>query len=115
MTSTSTIVNATTIHAHFNALKGFQGIDLGCIADKGSFFIDYNGKEDVLEIDFQKRYESYYANRTFLALKFSKPHNSLVTFFMQLTRYLQQAIGTVPAIDLQAYLGSIGEEIDEVL
>ncbi len=31
---------------------------------------------------------------------------------MQLTRYLQQAIGTVPAIDLQAYMNTIGEEID---
>lgn len=32
---------------------------------------------------------------------------------MQLTRYLQQAIGTVPAIDLQSYLDSINETIDE--
>lgn len=32
---------------------------------------------------------------------------------MQLTRYLQQAIGTVPAIDLQLYLDSIHETIDE--
>ena len=31
---------------------------------------------------------------------------------MQLTRYLQQAIGTVPAIDLQAYMDTIGEKID---
>ena len=32
---------------------------------------------------------------------------------MQLTRYLQQAIGTVPAINLQAYLDKIDEEIDD--
>ncbi len=32
---------------------------------------------------------------------------------MQLTRYLQQAIGTVQAINLQTYLDSIDEEIDK--
>ncbi|GAB5566132.1 MAG: hypothetical protein Wins2KO_31950 [Winogradskyella sp.] len=37
----------------------------------------------------------------------------MVTFFMQLTRYLQQAIGTVPAINLQTYLDKIDETIDE--
>jgi hypothetical protein len=31
---------------------------------------------------------------------------------MQLTRSLQQAIGTIPAINLNAYV-SIGEEVDE--
>lgn len=31
---------------------------------------------------------------------------------MQLTRYLQQAIGTIPAIDLQAYLNVLNEKID---
>jgi len=34
---------------------------------------------------------------------------------MQLTRYLQQAIGTVPAINLQTYLDKIGEEIDPTI
>lgn len=32
---------------------------------------------------------------------------------MQLTRFLQQAIGTIPAINLNAYLKNIGEEVDE--
>ena len=32
---------------------------------------------------------------------------------MQLTRYLQQAIGTIPAIDLNAYLNSIEEKVNE--
>ena len=34
---------------------------------------------------------------------------------MKLTRYLQQAIGTIPAIDLNAYLNSIGERVDELI
>ncbi|VTX78157.1 Uncharacterised protein [uncultured Aggregatibacter sp.] len=55
---------------------------------------------------------NYYQKRTFQSLVFSRPENSLITFFMQLTRYLQQAIGTVPAIDLQAYMNTIEEKID---
>lgn len=34
---------------------------------------------------------------------------------MQLTRYLQHAIGTVQAINLQIYLDSIDVDIDEVI
>ena len=65
--------------------------------------------------DFDKRYFEYYKNREFNEVVFSKQENSLVTFFMQLTRYLQQAIGTVQAINLQTYLDSIDEDIDEVI
>lgn len=32
---------------------------------------------------------------------------------MQLTRHLQQSIGTVPAINLNKYLENIGERVDE--
>ena len=72
-----------------------------------------SGEEDVNEkVNFKKRIHDYYHNRTFQSLVFSQPENSLITFFMQLTRYLQQAIGTVPAIDLQEYMNTIGEEID---
>lgn len=115
LTSTNTIKRLSTIGNHLKNLKGFKGIDLGCIADYGSFFVDYEGEENTKETDFDKRYEDYYKNRNFRELKFSKPENSLVTFFMQLTRYLQQAIGTVPAINLQSYLDKIGEELDEEL
>lgn len=115
LTSTNTIRKPSTIESHLKKLTGFQGIDLGCSADYGSFFVDYEGEENVKETDFDKRYQEYYLNRSYKELKFSKPENSLVTFFMQLTRYLQQAIGTVPAINLQSYLDKIGEEIDEEL
>ena len=57
--------------------------------------------------------KDYYTNRSYNSIKFSNAENSLVSFFMQLTRYLQQAIGTVPAIDLNKYLKSINEKIDE--
>lgn len=115
LASTNTIKQVSTIEKHLKAQTGFRSIDFGCVADYGSFSIDYDGEEDITikdESAFDKRYTDYYNSRTFKELTFSKPENSLVTFFMQLTRYLQQAIGTVPAINLQTYLDKIGEEID---
>lgn len=106
----------TTIENKIKKQKGLRSIDFGCIADYGSFFVDYDGEEDITlyeEKDFKKRYLDYYDNRKLNHMKFSKRDNSLVTFFMQLTRYLQQAIGTVSAINLQSYLDTIEEEIDE--
>ena len=44
---------------------------------------------------------------------FSEKQNSLVTFFLQLTRYLQQGIGTIAAIDLSEYAKNVGFTIDE--
>lgn len=116
LASTNTIKKISTIEKQIKSQTGFKSIDFGCIADYGSFFVEYEGEEDTSlkdEKDFDLRYREYYNNRTFKELKFSKPENSLITFFMQLTRYLQQAIGTVPAINLQTYLDKIDETIDE--
>lgn len=106
----------TTIENHIRKAAGFTGIDIGCIADYGSFHVNYDGEEDTSLIDpteFQKRYSDYYKNRTIKQVQFSDKQNSLVSFFLQLTRYLQQAIGTIPAIDLNAYSKAIGFEIDK--
>lgn len=92
-------------------LSGLEGIDCGCIMEHGSFIVDYEGCEDKSLPDFDERIKSYYNDRIIKGITFSKAENSLVTFFMQLTRYLQ-AIGTVPAIDMNAYLSSIDEQID---
>lgn len=104
-----------TIKSHLSDLTGFGGIDCGCIIDYGSFVVDYEGEEDTklsTPEHFEKRIQSYYSQRKVNSISFSQPQNSLVTFFMQLTRYLQQAIGTVPAIDMNIYLSSINETID---
>ncbi|WP_201571359.1 DUF6602 domain-containing protein [Psychrobacter nivimaris] len=114
-TNTYSHKNNNTIKQHLEKLDGLKGIDLGCVVDYGSFYVDYNGEEDITEDDFSKRISDYYESRQFDDVNFSKAENSLITFFMQLTRYLQQAIGTIPAIDLQAYLNVIGEEIDQEL
>lgn len=104
--------NNDTIEGHIKAQKGLRSIDIGCIADYGSFFVDYEPSEEIKETG-QEKYLEFYENRAFKELHISKQENSLVTFFMQLTRYLQQAIGTVPAINLQTYLDKIDETIDE--
>lgn len=114
-TNTYTHKNNNTIKQHLEDLGGLKGIDLGCVVDYGSFYVDYDGEEDITEENLSKRINDYYEYRQFNDLNFSKAENSLITFFMQLTRYLQQAIGTIPAIDLQAYLDRIGEKIDQEL
>lgn len=111
-TNSYTHKNNDTIEGHIKEQKGLRSIDIGCIADYGSFFVDYEPTEEIKEVG-QEKYLEFYENRSFKELRFSKKENSLITFFMQLTRYLQQAIGTVPAINLQSYLDKIDEEIDE--
>lgn len=103
----------TTIEAHLKKLIGLQTIEMGCAVDYGSFYVNYLGTEDPDTPDFEERIKNYYINRTFEKITFSESKNSLVTFFLQLTRYLQQAIGTVAAIDLNAYAQSVGFTIDE--
>lgn len=107
-----------TIKSHLSDLTGYGGIDCGCIIDYGSFVVDYEGEEDTTlstPEHFEERIQSYYSQRKVNSISFSQPQNSLVTFFMQLTRYLQQAIGTVPAIDMNIYLSSINEKIDPTI
>jgi len=103
--------NNKTLENHLKDQKGFKSIDFGCIADYGSFYVSYKGEEDLTIQDFDERYEKYYLKRSYKEAVFSKTENSMVTFFMQLTKCLQQSIGTVQAINLQRYLNSIDENI----
>lgn len=95
--------------------SALKSIDFGCIADYGSFYVDYDGQENMSTNNLEQRFLDYYDGRKVTNVVFSDKDNSLVTFFLQLTRYLQQAIGTVAAIDLQAYLNTINEQIDNEL
>jgi len=104
--------NNDTIEKHLKALDALKSIDLGCIADYGSFYIHYDPNEEIVNTG-QDAYLGFYSKRQFNKIKFSAADHSFVTFFMQLTRYLQQAIGTIPAINLNTYLKNIGEEVDE--
>lgn len=114
-TSTYSPKNNKTIERTIKKQVGFKSIDFGCIADYGSFYVDYDGNEDENILDLKQRYTDFYNNRKYKEIVFSKPENSMVSFFLQLTRYLQQSIGTVAAIDLQAYSSAIDEKIDDAL
>jgi len=118
LTSTNSFTHKKndTIIKHLSKQVFFRGLDIGCIADYASFYIDYDGQEDTnlkKPAEFDIRYENYYKSRQVRKVIFSDSSNSLVSFFLQLTRYLQQAIGTIPAIDLNAYSKSIDFVIDE--
>jgi len=111
-TNSFTHKNNNTIISHLKNNVGLKSIDMGCVADYGSFFVNYEPNDEINTAG-QNAYLDFYTHRSYKEIKFSKTENSLVTFFMQLTRYLQQAIGTIPAINLQSYLDEIGEQIDE--
>lgn len=105
-----------TIESHLRKLKGFHTLDMGCTVENGSFFVDYeyeNPKESEITTPNYEDYQKYYDNRKFKSLDMSNPEHSLIMFLMQLTSYLQQSIGTVPAIDMQKYLSNINEKIDD--
>lgn len=104
-----------TIKKHLSNLQGFQKLDMGCIADYGSFYVNYDKEEDTTlntSAGFKKRYTDYYMDRQIKEVIFSKKGNAIITFFLQLSRYLQQGIGTIPAIDFGEYANSIGFKID---
>lgn len=104
--------NNNTIEEHLKNLTGLKSIDFGCIADYGSFYIEYDGQEEIKSKEFEQRYLNYYNNRTYKKITFSESNVSVVSFFLQLTRYLQQSIGTIQAIDLNAYSTNIKFKID---
>lgn len=114
LTSTNNIQNITT-EKHLKSLTQLKSIDLGCSVEGGCFYIDYDIDEDNHINDFNDRISSYYKIRKYNSVTFSSADKSLVTFFLQLMRYLQQTIGTVAAIDLNAYSKAINFEIDEEL
>lgn len=114
LTSTSSI-QEKTIKKHIESLTGLKSIDLGCSVETGCFYIDYIKDEDTKISNFNERIINYYEERKYDSITFSSPDKSLVTFFLQLMRYLQQTIGTVAAIDLNEYSKVINFKIDEEL
>lgn len=118
LANTNSFANNDKVKEHISSLEGFQTIDIGCMVDTAMFYVDYLGVEDIAKNQkeqFFDRYTQYYIDRKVNDVIFSENDNSLVAFFLQLTRYLQQSIGTVPAIDLNAYSKSIDFEIDKEL
>jgi hypothetical protein len=109
-----------TVKKHLKSLTGLKGIDMGCAVGFGSFYVDYDGEYNAeWKASYQKinsNISDYYNNRKINSddsIIFSSADTALVSFFLQLMRYLQQSIGTIAAIDLGAYADSINFEIDD--
>src|SRR5690606_23091007 len=112
----------STIKNYLNELGSFKSLDIGCAVENKSFYVDYHKDDSVFTVDRTEvlthkknndLIKEFYKSREIKNIEFSKKNNSLVTFFLQLTRYLQQSIGTVAAIDLHEYAKAINFEIDE--
>jgi len=117
-----TLIKDPTIETHLKSLKGLKSIDIGCAVKNKSFYVNYIKDDSIFNFDrdanltFEEHNDlvlEFYNKRKVKNIEFSKKNNSLVTFFLQLTRYLQQSIGTVAAIDLSEYAKAINFEIDE--
>jgi hypothetical protein len=115
LTSVNTYEKKSTIENHFKKLTGLKTIDMGCSVEFGSFYINHVGEENQTIDNLNERIKDYYRERKYDEIKYSERGNSLVTFFLQLSRYLQQSIGTVAAIDFNAYASQVNFKIDEEL
>jgi hypothetical protein len=111
--ATSSAIQNDTIKKHLSSLSGLKGIDIGCSVGGGCFYVDYKNEEDTSIQNFNERIASYYWKREMEDCVFSLANKSMVTFFLQLMRYLQQTIGTVAAIDLNEYAKNVNFEIDK--
>ncbi len=109
--STSDIKGEKTISNHLSDLKEFKSLDMLCVADFGSIMVEYKG---TIENGHELPYDKYYDKRELNGIVISKPEHSLVSFFLQLSHLLQQRIGTIPAIDFQAYMDVMGEKLGDV-
>lgn len=113
LTTTSSYSGTETVSKHLKELKGYQTLDLGCLCDTGSFHVDYKEtRPDGIDQTKNEFIEQVYESREVNEIIFSDKKVSLFTFFLQLVSYLK-SIGTVPAIDINAYLNAIDERIDE--
>ncbi|MCR5360431.1 MAG: Mov34/MPN/PAD-1 family protein [Bacteroidales bacterium] len=113
LTTTSSYSGTETVSKQLKELKGYQTLDLGCLCDTGSFHVDYKEtRPDGIDQTKNEFIEQVYESREVNEIIFSDKKVSLFTFFLQLVSYLK-SIGTVPAIDINAYLNAINEKIDE--
>lgn len=113
LTSTNTIAKKDTMEKQLKNLSALESMDMGCCIEFGAFDINYDGDEDPTIQDFNLRIRSYYEHRNLKSIIYSSKTTALVSFFLQLMRYLQQSIGTVAAIDLGAYAASVHYELDK--
>lgn len=108
LSSTNPISKDTTIKSHINALLDLETLDLSCAATNMVIKVDYDkiykGTKGIAQNQLNNEIQDYYRTRVLKTIHLQKGDNVLIKFFLQLLEYLQQRIGTVAAIDLNAYL-----------
>lgn len=108
ISSTNTIANEKTIRSHIQSLNGLASIDIACAMDYGGLVVNYSKhftrSWGLSELELNSDIQNYYNMRRIQDIQISNRESSLITFFLKLMEYLQQRIGTVAAIDLNAYL-----------
>nr|WP_314635939.1 DUF6602 domain-containing protein [uncultured Porphyromonas sp.] len=112
LTTTSSYSNRDTIERNIKQLSGYQTLDIGCICDQGCFYVSYEGEyASETNSEDNNGIEDIYRDRKVEGIQFSDRDTSLFSFFFQLVSSLKR-IGTVPAIDINAYLQAAGVQIE---
>ena len=114
-TENSYIDKKTPVKKQLSNLTGYETIDMGCCCDLYSFYVDYDEKNDLSKSEMYTNewIKSIYESRVVKDINKDISFNEkvpLFAFFLQLVNSLK-SIGTVPAIDVNAYLKSIEAEI----
>lgn len=99
LTTTSSYSGNDTVKAQLKKLKGLQTLDLGCLCDTGSFYVNYNETEPesitpTSSIEDNRKYiRQAYESREVKEVKFSDKDVSLFTFFLQLVCVIRTIVG----------------------
>jgi len=109
--NTNSAKKKSTMENHLNGINGTGKLDLICGLDTGSIQLKYSNSYKApapgsSQSEFIKGIKDYYENRLLNGFVYSQPQNSLIFFFLKLTEHLQQRIGSVAAINFNAYLES---------
>lgn len=86
LTTTSSYKENDRVIKQLEELKGLQTLDLGCLCDAGSFYVDYKETvpKDIDPITDNCKYiEQVYESREVKEIEFSNKEVSLFTFFLQ--------------------------------
>ena len=109
--TTSCTQDQENIKSSIMKQKGLAAIDCGCCIDSFAFHSKFRN-EGVINGPEQEDAIKFYKENDYEEVKFCDKDKSLLIFFLQLFNDLKE-IGSVPAIDINAYLSSVGATIDD--
>lgn len=108
LASTNSIVKESTLKSQFESLDGLATLDLSCAIEALTIDLQYDqsftGAWGLGNQELNQEVTNYYQSRKLGDIHLIKTENAMIVFFLKLVDYLQQRLGTVAAIDLDAYL-----------